>query len=218
MLYLKKLFSSTILGLTLGVFLAAYAVFAFTPPAVEPPGGNTPAPVNVGSDPQVKLGGLWVDSLGVSGGVVAVGRIDATGDVCSGTSCLAGLKSRMETLETEVSAIAAYSQPAYYAQSFYGPPPITCDGPEPSVHHRQRMREACLEYCDPWPFSFSCSPISSTNSAPGSAFSWSSCTGGGNRNARGENEGLCQLGSQSADEYGSGGWSNGTATCTCLAF
>ena len=41
---LKKLFNSTILGLTLGVLLVGYAVFAFTPPTAIPPGANVDTP------------------------------------------------------------------------------------------------------------------------------------------------------------------------------
>lgn len=66
---LSKFSTSTVLGLTFGILLAGYAVFAFDPPVVAPPGGNTLAPVNVGSEPQVKIGGLSVGSLLVEGGI-----------------------------------------------------------------------------------------------------------------------------------------------------
>ena len=75
---LHKFSTSTALGLTLGVFLAAYAVFAFDPPASAPPGGNVIAPLNVGPDAQIKEGGLWVGSLGVDGGAQFGGVVEST--------------------------------------------------------------------------------------------------------------------------------------------
>lgn len=74
---MKTFSKSTILGLTLGVFLAAYAAFAFDPPASAPPGGNVPAPINVGPDAQIKAGGLWVGSLGVDGGAQFGGIVES---------------------------------------------------------------------------------------------------------------------------------------------
>ena len=71
MLSIKKLSNSTILGLTLGVFLAGYAVFAFTPPVQTPPGGNVSAPINLGPEHQKKEGLFVLDKgLVVSGGVL----------------------------------------------------------------------------------------------------------------------------------------------------
>jgi hypothetical protein len=49
--------------------LVAATIYAWTGPASSPPAGNVSAPVNVSSTSQVKSGGLWVGSLGVSGGV-----------------------------------------------------------------------------------------------------------------------------------------------------
>ena len=73
---MKRFPISTILGLTFGVLLAfGAAVSAFQSPTQAPPGGNVPAPINVGPDPQVKSGGLWVGSLGVDGGVVVGGSL-----------------------------------------------------------------------------------------------------------------------------------------------
>ena len=74
---MKTFSKSTILGLMFGVLLAAYAAFAFDPPASAPPGGNVPAPLNVGADPQVKAGGLWVGSLGVDGGAQFGGIVES---------------------------------------------------------------------------------------------------------------------------------------------
>jgi len=68
-LSLKKIFNPTILGLTFGISLMAYTVFAYTSPAQAPPAGNAAEPVNVGANPQAKQGGLWVDSVVVNGGI-----------------------------------------------------------------------------------------------------------------------------------------------------
>jgi len=75
---MKHFTKSTILGLTLGVFLVAYAVFAFTPPSSAPPGGNVSMPLNVGPDLQEKTGNLLINSLGVLGNLAAGGIIEST--------------------------------------------------------------------------------------------------------------------------------------------
>ena len=87
MFFLKKLFNSTILGLTLGVLLVGYGVFAFNPPTQAPPAGNVPAPINTGASNQTKTGGLlnvfglWVNqSLGVSGGATFGGALNLQGN------------------------------------------------------------------------------------------------------------------------------------------
>jgi hypothetical protein len=100
---IKRFLNSTIFGLTLGILIAGYAVFAYTSPTVAPPGGNVPAPLNVGPAAQVKSGGLWVGSLGVTGGVQVGGRIDATGNICtSGGKCIEELFGRVSILEGQV--------------------------------------------------------------------------------------------------------------------
>jgi hypothetical protein len=45
--------------------LAGYLIFAWTEPSQNPPGGNVPAPINVGSTDQVKSGKLGVATDGV---------------------------------------------------------------------------------------------------------------------------------------------------------
>ena len=87
--YGMKTFSkSTILGLTLGVFLAAYAVFAFDPPVSTPPGGNVPAPLNVGIAGQEKQGGLILNTGGAEFGlIVAAGTVDIASNLCLGGEC-----------------------------------------------------------------------------------------------------------------------------------
>jgi len=75
---------SAIVGLVFGILLAAYAVFAFTPPSAAPPGGNVLAPVNVGGGFQEKTGDLWVRALGATSGLTVSGQ-----SVClaNGTNC-----------------------------------------------------------------------------------------------------------------------------------
>ena len=87
MFFLKKFFNSTILGLTFGILLAGYAVFAYTPPTQAPPLGNVPAPLNTGPSDQTKTGGLlsvfglWVNqSLGVTGGASFGGILNLLGN------------------------------------------------------------------------------------------------------------------------------------------
>jgi hypothetical protein len=40
--------------------LVSYLGFAWTEPSQNPPQGNVPAPLNVGPEPQIKEGGLWI--------------------------------------------------------------------------------------------------------------------------------------------------------------
>jgi len=44
---LHKFSTSTALGLTFGMLLAAYVVFAFGPPVQAPPSGMVPAPLKL---------------------------------------------------------------------------------------------------------------------------------------------------------------------------
>jgi len=69
----KKIFNPTILGLTLGVFVMSYTVFAFASPAQTPPAGNSAEPINVGAADQVKQGGLWVVGSVVARGGIKLG-------------------------------------------------------------------------------------------------------------------------------------------------
>jgi hypothetical protein len=89
---MKNFFPSTILGLTLGILLAGYAVFAYTPPTQAPPAGNVAAPINTGPSNQTKTGGtlnvfgLWVDqSLGVTGGASFGGDVSWSGTLTGGS-------------------------------------------------------------------------------------------------------------------------------------
>ena len=61
------------------IFVLNYLVLAWTEPAVAPPGGNVPAPLNVGNDSQTKQGmlilnasGTFQNGLGVFGNVVVL--------------------------------------------------------------------------------------------------------------------------------------------------
>ena len=67
---MEKFSKFTVLGLTFGVFLAGYAVFAFTPPTQTPPEGNVSAPINTGPEKQTKQGGFRIKNwLFADGGV-----------------------------------------------------------------------------------------------------------------------------------------------------
>ena len=57
--------------LSLGVGVA----YAWTGPTGAPPTGNLPAILNVGATPQIKAGGLWVNSLGTDSGLVVGGNL-----------------------------------------------------------------------------------------------------------------------------------------------
>lgn len=69
---------SIIKNIVLVAGLSAVAVFAqsaWVGPTATPPGNNTPTPINVSSISQTKIGGLWVGSLGVSGGATINGSV-----------------------------------------------------------------------------------------------------------------------------------------------
>ncbi len=55
------------------LILIATAVSAWTPPPANPPGGNVAAPINVGTENQIKNGGIGVNSLAVFGNAVLSG-------------------------------------------------------------------------------------------------------------------------------------------------
>ncbi len=96
---MKPFSLSTILGVTFGIFLAGYAVFAFISPTLAPPAGNIAEPLNVGPSDQTKTGGmlqvfgLWVNqSLGVAGGATFGGTLNLQGNkiINVGAPSLAG--------------------------------------------------------------------------------------------------------------------------------
>ena len=72
---------STILGITFGILLVGYAVFAFTPPTLAPPGDNVPAPINIGPLEQTKTGNLLINSLGTVGNLTAGADLSVFGDI-----------------------------------------------------------------------------------------------------------------------------------------
>jgi len=70
------------IGVLAMVFLIGYFVFAWTEPTQAPPGGNVPAPINVGDDTQYKSGALGIGGLfqtdgethlAITGGNVGIG-------------------------------------------------------------------------------------------------------------------------------------------------
>ncbi|MDP2966918.1 MAG: hypothetical protein Q8N87_00650, partial [bacterium] len=59
-----------ILGVLAMSFLVGYLVLAWTEPTTTPPGGNVPAPLNVGNVGQSKAGGLILNTGGASIGLI----------------------------------------------------------------------------------------------------------------------------------------------------
>ncbi|QQG45649.1 MAG: hypothetical protein HYW89_01890 [Candidatus Sungiibacteriota bacterium] len=73
---------STIVAFILGALIfTAPLVFSFTEPGSSPPGGNVPAPLNIGPTGQSKTGGLILNTGGAANGLI----IDQ-GNVGIGTS------------------------------------------------------------------------------------------------------------------------------------
>ena len=73
------------LGIALSIFAISLAVYAWTAPTAPPPGGNVPAPINVGTTEQTKAGALGVGGvfransavhLAVGGGNVGIGTTE----------------------------------------------------------------------------------------------------------------------------------------------
>lgn len=79
----KKLFIQVIVSAValLTVIVSASMVVAWSGPTAVAPSGNVAAPVNVGTDDQVKNGGLSLTSLAVWGGSALNGSVWANGDV-----------------------------------------------------------------------------------------------------------------------------------------
>ena len=77
-------FQKTI-ALTSGVLVLSvavgYVVFAWDGPTQAPPDGNADAPINVGSDPQTKIGDLTVSELTASGGKIYLNNSGFEGDI-----------------------------------------------------------------------------------------------------------------------------------------
>jgi hypothetical protein len=71
-------------GVLATVFLIGYFVFAWTEPTQPPPGGNVPAPINVGNDTQYKSGALGIGGLFQTDGETHLAITD--GDVGIGTT------------------------------------------------------------------------------------------------------------------------------------
>lgn len=65
------------------IFLAAFYAVAWQEPGQSPPGGNVPAPINIGPEDQSKEGGLILNS----GGESEYGLIVNQGQLCIGQDC-----------------------------------------------------------------------------------------------------------------------------------
>ncbi len=64
---------SIILGIVTVAFAVNYIQAAWSAPQNNPPDGNTPAPINAGTEAQVKEGALSVDGLAVFGNMIISG-------------------------------------------------------------------------------------------------------------------------------------------------
>lgn len=79
----------------------AFAASGWQDPTQSPPGGNTPAPVNVGTVDQIKEAGLSLDKLAVFGQVVIQDGTQGVGKVLtSDTNGIAAWKTLEEILPT----------------------------------------------------------------------------------------------------------------------
>lgn len=70
------------------LFIAGFAVYAWTEPSQAPPGGNVSAPLNAGPTGQSKEGGLILNTGGAANGlIVQQGTSTFNGNVCIGVAC-----------------------------------------------------------------------------------------------------------------------------------
>ena len=111
---MKSFSKSTILGITFGILLVGYTVFAFTPPTAPPPGDNVDAPINTGTGDQTKTGGLLSvfdlqvnQSLGVSGGTTLGGILNLQGNKITnvGSPSVAGDAATKGFVDNEISGL-----------------------------------------------------------------------------------------------------------------
>src|SRR3989338_309317 len=82
-------FLNSILTLLLALVLSigiSYAYAAWAPPSTTPTGGNTDAPINVGSATQLKDGGLGLGRAGFPALLDVVGNLVVSGNVGIGTA------------------------------------------------------------------------------------------------------------------------------------
>ena len=111
---------ATIFSLGLGI------AFAWTDPTGAPPTGNVLTPINRSASSQVKDGGFWAGSLGVSNGLVVeagnvgIGTIAPTAKLeIAGTPGVDGIKFPDGTVQT--TAVAPYvAPPAVEASDNFG--------------------------------------------------------------------------------------------------
>ena len=66
-MYMQRLRRNVLVTAASALALKPLVIFAWTGPTQTPPGGNVAAPINVGTDEQVKDGGLGLKSLAVFG-------------------------------------------------------------------------------------------------------------------------------------------------------
>ena len=89
---MKDFSFGTILGFTLGMFLAGYIVVGYTPPTQTAPQGNTDTPLNTGLEDQTKQSGLWFNNgLVVDGGFRIGQSTAALRPVCDAITTKGGI-------------------------------------------------------------------------------------------------------------------------------
>ncbi|HBT81860.1 hypothetical protein A3B26_02940 [Candidatus Giovannonibacteria bacterium RIFCSPLOWO2_01_FULL_48_47] len=132
---LKEVFKVAVLG---GVLLALQVV-AFSEPTQTPPGGNVPAPINVGSAQQTKSGGLTVGSLASLGsaflatnsGNVGVGtvspsqKLDVAGYVRGATGLCIGGDCRTSWPGSKAAFVSASSKVSISSASWQDMPDLS---------------------------------------------------------------------------------------------
>lgn len=79
-----KFFISVII---VGLFVGYVAVLAFSEPAASPPGGNVPAPLNIGPQAQSKEGNLELENVKARDGIELGGVVRKTWPVEREASC-----------------------------------------------------------------------------------------------------------------------------------
>lgn len=105
----------------LGLVLVVVQAFAFTEPSQAPPGGNVPAPLNVGSAGQSKSGGLILNTGGAANGLIidqgsvgigtqspsqkldVIGYVRGATGLCIGGDCRTGWPGEIVMLSSPVN-------------------------------------------------------------------------------------------------------------------
>lgn len=108
--------------LTVALTLALSANFAYgqwSNPPGNPPGSNTPAPINTGSSNQTKSGNLTVDQLRSNGKVFAVEYCNETGTYCFTPSAQAAAPTPAPSPTNENCSVGGVSVAHGSSRTFY---------------------------------------------------------------------------------------------------